>query len=259
MKETILEVKNLTIRFGGITAVDNVDIKAAKGEITSVIGPNGAGKTTLFNMISGIYKPTSGTVQFDGRDITGKPTHVISKEGIARTFQNIRLYQGLTVVENVQAVLDARTDYNIVQALLGLPSVRRKDRENIEKSIEFLKIVGLYDLRNEKPANLPYGLQRKLEIARALATTPKLLLLDEPGAGLNTTEVDELIELVQKVKEQFEISVLLIEHRIQMVNTLSDKVYVLNFGELLAEGTPKEIQNNEHVIAAYMGEDDQDE
>jgi len=256
MKETILQVNDLTIKFGGITAVDNVHIKAVKGEITSVIGPNGAGKTTLFNMISGIYKPTSGTVQFGGRDITGKSSHMISREGIARTFQNIRLYQGLSVVENVQAVLDARTDYNIIQALLGLPSVRQKDRENVEKSKELLKIVGLYDLRDEKPSNLPYGLQRKLEIARALATAPKLLLLDEPGAGLNTKEVDELIALVREVQERFKMSVLLIEHRLQMVYSLSDKVYVLNFGKLLAEGTPKEVQNDERVVAAYMGEDD---
>lgn len=254
--DTILEVKDLTIKFGGITAVDHVHIQAEKGKITSIIGPNGAGKTTLFNMISGIYKPTSGQVEFQGKDITGKATHMISKEGIARTFQNIRLYRGLSVLENVQAVLDARTNYNIFQALLGLPAVRKADRENVEKSKELLKIVGLYELRHEKPSNLPYGLQRKLEIARALATDPKLLLLDEPGAGLNTMEVDELIDLVKEIQKRYGMSVLLIEHRLQMVYSLSDKVYVLNFGKLLAQGSPKEVQSDERVVAAYMGEDD---
>lgn len=252
----LLEVTNITIKFGGITAVNDVNLSVKEGSLTSVIGPNGAGKTTLFNMISGIYKPTSGSIFFDGKQIAGRQQHQISRDGIARTFQNIRLYQGLNVLENVQAVFDARTNYNIIEALLGLPSVKKKDRKNVEKSKELLEIVGLYDLRNEKPSNLPYGLQRKLEIARALATSPKLLLLDEPGAGLNTTEVGELIELVKKVQEQLKLSVLLIEHRIQMVYTLSDKVYVLNFGKLLAEGTPKEIQSNKDVIAAYMGEDD---
>lgn len=254
--DKILEINDLSIQFGGVKAVSNVTLDVEKGSITSIIGPNGAGKTTVFNMISGIYKPTGGTVVFDGQDITGKAQHEISMLGLARTFQNIRLYDRLNITENVQTVLDARSEYNIFDALLHLPKVRRIDRENVKKSEECLKLVGLYEYRKEKPLNLPYGMQRKLELARALATDPKLLLLDEPAAGLNSAEVDEFISLLQKIREQFGMTMLLIEHRLQVVYSLSKKVYVLSFGDLIAQGTPAEIQTNKAVIDAYMGEDD---
>lgn len=253
---SILDINSLTIIFGGITSVDNVSLSVRRGSITSVIGPNGAGKTTLFNMISGIYKPTTGSILFDGHEIVGKKQHEISKQGIARTFQNIRLYEGLSVLENVQTVLDAREEYGIFPAILRFPGTRRADRKNIKTCEEYLDLVGLSEFRDEKPSSLPYGLQRKLEIARALAASPKLLLLDEPAAGLNTVEVNELIDLIGKIKQSFDLTVLLIEHRLQLVYTLSEKVYVLSFGRLLAEGTPEHIQNDEKVIAAYMGGED---
>ena len=256
MSNTILKVQDLSINFGGVKAVDGVNLDVKQGSITSVIGPNGAGKTTLFNMISGIYKPTAGSLIFDGKEIAGKKQHEISKAGIARTFQNIRLYEGLTVLGNVQAVLDARTDYNIAQALLRLPGTRNKDKANVARCEEYLDLVDMLDYKDEKPGSLPYGLQRKLEIARALAASPKILLLDEPGAGLNSAEVDDLILLIDKIKKKYDLTVLLIEHRLQVVYTLSSYVYVLNFGKLLAEGLPHDIQNNAEVIAAYMGGDD---
>lgn len=256
MAENVLDISNLTMIFGGITSVDNVTLSVRRGSITSVIGPNGAGKTTLFNMISGIYRPTTGSILFDGHEIVGRKQHEISRIGIARTFQNIRLYEGLSVLENVQTVLDARADYNIFQGLLRLPGTRRIDRNNVGICEEYLDLVGLLDLRNEKPSSLPYGLQRKLEIARALAASPKLLLLDEPAAGLNTVEVNELIELIGTIKARFNLTVLLIEHRLQLVYTLSEKVYVLSFGKLLAEGPPEAVQKDERVIAAYMGGED---
>ena len=252
----ILEISGLTIIFGGITSVDNVALSVRQGSITAVIGPNGAGKTTLFNMISGIYKPTTGSILFGGREVVGRKQHEISKMGIARTFQNIRLYEGLSVLENVQTVLDAREKYGIFSTLLRLPVVRATDVKNRKRCEEFLEMVGLWGLRNEKPSSLPYGLQRKLEIARALAASPKLLLLDEPAAGLNTMEVNELIALIGKIKSTFDLTVLLIEHRLQLVYTLAEKIYVLSFGKLLSEGTPEHIQNDERVIAAYMGGDD---
>lgn len=254
--ENLLEIDELTIIFGGVTSVDNVTLSVKRGSITSVIGPNGAGKTTLFNMISGIYKPTTGSILFNGHEMVGKKQHQISRAGIARTFQNIRLYEGLNVLENVQTVLDARAHYNIFSAMLRLPGPRRTDRENVAVCEEYLDLVGLLDYKKEKPTSLPYGMQRKLEIARALAASPKLLLLDEPAAGLNTVEVNELISLIGTIKKRFDLTVLLIEHRLQMVYTLSEHVYVLCFGKLLAEGTPAEIQNNEQVIAAYMGGED---
>lgn len=181
--ENLLDIHNLTIIFGGITSVDNVSLSVRRGSITSVIGPNGAGKTTLFNMISGSYKPTTGSILFDEHEIVGKKQHEISRLGIARTFQNIRLYEGLSVLENVQTVLDAREDYNFFKAILRFPSTRLRDRENIKICEEYLDLVGLLEFRDEKPSSLPYGMQRKLEIARALAASPKLLLLDEPAAG----------------------------------------------------------------------------
>ncbi len=253
----IVEVKNLSLNFGGVKAVQNVSLTIEKGGVTSIIGPNGAGKTTFFNIISGVYKPTSGTVIFDGQDITGLEQHEISLLGMSRTFQNIRLFGQLDVLRNVQTALDSRARYNLFDAIIGSPKKRKFDKQNAEKSMECLELVGLAKYAYEKPGSLPYGMQRKVELARALASDPKLLLLDEPAAGLNLTETEEFIELLHRVQEKFDLTILLIEHRLQVVHSLSKKIYVLNFGELLAEGTSEEIQANEEVIKAYMGEDDE--
>lgn len=252
----ILEVKDLSIHFGGVKAVQNVSLSVEKGSITSIIGPNGAGKTTFFNLISGVYTPTSGEILFDGHNITGKKQHEISLLGISRTFQNIRLFGQLSILENVQSALDARAPYNIFDSILSSPRKKSVDRKNKDKSMEYLKLVGLENSAGDKPGSLPYGLQRRVELARALASEPKLLLLDEPAAGLNPTEVEDFIKLIYKIKETFDISILLIEHRLQVVHTLSNKIYVLNFGELLAQGSSQEITQNKDVIAAYMGEED---
>ena len=255
-REIILHLEDVVKRFGGITASNHIHIQVPKNSIYGIIGPNGAGKTTLFNMITGVYDTTEGQILFQGSKINGLPTHVIAQKGIARTFQNIRLFGQLSILENVQSALDARAPYNILDSIFSTPKKRRVDRENREKSMEYLKLMGLEESANDKPGSLPYGLQRRVELARALASGPKLLLLDEPAAGLNPTEVEDFIKLIYKIKETFDISILLIEHRLQVVHTLSDKIYVLNFGALLAEGTSKEITQNQDVIAAYMGEDD---
>jgi len=252
----ILHADNLSIHFGGIKAVQDVSLDVAAGSVTSIIGPNGAGKTTFFNLISGVYKPTSGKVIFKDEDITPLKQHEISHKGISRTFQNIRLFNQLNNLQNVQSALDARANYNVFEALIGLGSKRRQDQQNREKSMHFLELVGMADAAFDKPGNLPYGMQRRLELARALASEPSLLLLDEPAAGLNPTEVDEFIELLLKVRSKFPISILLIEHRLQVVHTLSDTIYVLSFGKLLAKGTSAEIQSNQEVLRAYMGEDE---
>ena len=259
MSDSILSCRDVSINFGGVKAVQNVTLDVEKGSITSIIGPNGAGKTTFFNIISGVYKPTSGTVLFDGQDITNLKQHEVSRLGMVRTFQNIRLFSQLDNVRNVQSALDARADYNIFEGLLGLPRKRREDRRNFEIAMECLELVGLKEFAFDRPGSLPYGMQRKLELARALSSNPKLLLLDEPAAGLNPVEVEEFISLLRRIKDERDLTILLIEHRLKVVTTLSHKVFVLNFGELLTEGTPEEVQNNPKVIEAYMGDDDDEE
>lgn len=259
MSGSILSCQDVSINFGGVKAVQNVTLDIEKGSITSIIGPNGAGKTTFFNIISGVYKPTSGKVLFDGTDITNLKQHEVSRLGMARTFQNIRLFSQLDNVRNVQSALDARAGYNIFEAILGLPRKRREDRKNFEIAMECLELVGLKEHAYDRPGSLPYGMQRKLELARALSSNPKLLLLDEPAAGLNPVEVEEFIALLRRIKEKRDLTILLIEHRLKVVTTLSDKVFVLNFGELLTQGTPEEVQNNPKVIEAYMGEDEEAE
>ena len=259
MSNAILSCKDVSINFGGVKAVQNVTLDIEKGSITSIIGPNGAGKTTFFKLISGVYKPTSGKVLFDGEDITNLKQHQVSRLGMARTFQNIRLFVQLDNVRNVQSALDARANYNIFEALLNLPRKRREDKKNFDIAMECLELVGLKDYAFDRPSSLPYGMQRKLELARALSSNPKLLLLDEPAAGLNPVEVEEFIELLREIKRKRDLTILLIEHRLKVVNTLSDKVFVLNFGELLTEGTPEEVGNNPKVIEAYMGEEEEEE
>ena len=254
---SILTCQDVSINFGGVKAVQNVSLDIRKGSVTSIIGPNGAGKTTFFNIISGVYKPTSGKVLLDGEDITNLPQHEVSKKGMARTFQNIRLFSQLDNVRNVQSALDARANYTMVEAILGLPRKRSEDKKNYDIAMECLELVGLKDFAHDRPGNLPYGMQRKVELARALASDPKLLLLDEPAAGLNPVEVEDFIELLKKIREIRDLTILLIEHRLKVVNTLSDEVFVLNFGELLTHGTPEEVQNHPKVIEAYMGEEEE--
>ena len=254
---SILTCQDVSINFGGVKAVQNVSLDIRKGSVTSIIGPNGAGKTTFFNIISGVYKPTSGKVLLDGEDITSLPQHEVSKKGMARTFQNIRLFSQLDNVRNVQSALDARANYTMVEAILGLPRKRREDKKNYDIAMECLELVGLKEFAHDRPGNLPYGMQRKVELARALASNPKLLLLDEPAAGLNPVEVEDFIDLLKKIREIRDLTILLIEHRLKVVNTLSDEVFVLNFGELLTHGTPEEVQNHPKVIEAYMGEEEE--
>ena len=258
MSNAILSCRDVSINFGGVKAVQNVTLDIERGSITSIIGPNGAGKTTFFNIVSGVYKPTSGQVIFDGKDITNLKQHEVSRLGMARTFQNIRLFGQLDNVRNVQSALDARADYNIFDAILGLPKKKNVDSENLKTAMECLALVGLEEFAHDRPGSLPYGMQRKLELARALASRPSLLLLDEPAAGLNPVEVEEFIELLRRVKEERELTILLIEHRLKVVTTLSHQVFVLNFGELLTQGTPEEVQSNPRVIEAYMGEDEEE-
>lgn len=252
----LLEVRNVYKSFGGVQAVHAVSINVAERQIVSMIGPNGAGKTTLFNTISGIYKPDAGRILFLGEDITGKNLNVITQRGIARTFQNIRLFRGLSVLENIMTSCDPYAKYTFIHSVLNTNEKRRIDNENRELCMGFLKLVGLQNYSNEKPENLPYGMQRKLELARALATQPKLLLLDEPAAGLNSKEAADFIELIFEIFTENDLSIFIIEHRMKIVNDLSRWVYVLNFGKLLAQGTPADIQKNPDVIKAYIGEED---
>lgn len=249
-----LTVQNIAKSFGGVKAVQDISIEVGHNQIVSVIGPNGAGKTTVFNLISGIYPVDHGNVKFMDKDITNHPQHLITRAGIARTFQNIRLFKGLTVLENVMTAHDPMIKYNLVDSLLGTPKKRRMDKENQQLSEYYLELVGLTQYKDEDPFNLPYGHQRKLEIARALATYPKILLLDEPAAGLNTVEVQDLIKLIKKIHNTLDLSIIIIDHRMELIMELSEKIYVLNFGKLLAQGTPSEIQMNDEVTKAYIGE-----
>lgn len=250
-----LEVSNIAKSFGGVKAVQDISLTVAPNQIISIIGPNGAGKTTVFNLISGIYPLDSGSVVLEGKEISKKQQHEITKSGIARTFQNIRLFKGLSVIENVMTAHDPLISYGLFDCFLSTPKKKRLDKENEQLSEYYLDLVGLAKYRDEDPFNLPYGHQRKLEIARALATYPKVLLLDEPAAGLNTVEVLDLIELIKKLHKLLDISIIIIDHRMELIMELSEKIYVLNFGQLLAEGTPAEIQSNDIVTKAYIGEE----
>ena len=243
----MLEVKNLGISFGGLRAVDGLDMTIEKGELYGLIGPNGAGKTTAFNMLTGVYKPTDGVIKLDGEDITGKSTIEINKAGIARTFQNIRLFSELSVLDN-----DYK--YSTIAGILRLPAYRKAEKEMDAKAMELLKVFNLQDEWDYKASNLPYGKQRKLEIARALATEPKLLLLDEPAAGMNPNETGELMDTIQFVCKNFDMTVLLIEHDMKLVSGICQKLTVLNFGQVLAQGKTSDVLNDPKVIKAYLGE-----
>ncbi len=250
----LLEVNNLGISFGGLRAVDDFNISIEKGTLYGLIGPNGAGKTTVFNLLTGVYKPNMGIISLDGEDITGKKTIDINKAGIARTFQNIRLFNQLTVAENVMVGLHNHTKYMTVAGLLRLPSFRKAEKSMRQEALELLSVFGLEEEADTLASNLPYGKQRKLEIARALATKPKLLLLDEPAAGMNPNETLELMETIRFVREKFDMTILLIEHDMKLVSGICEELTVLNFGRILCQGKTSDVLNNPEVITAYLGE-----
>ena len=275
MSENVLKIENATMQFGGVVAVDNLNLEINRGEIVALIGPNGAGKTTAFNVVTGVYQPTNGAVWFQGEKIienhpqgkmkklykgqhNGEYTHVlaptpdkVTKLGLARTFQNIRLWKSQTVFDNVLIAKHCRSTSNVFSATFRLN--RKEEAAQREHVAELLNTVGLYDVKDELATSLPYGKQRRLEIARALAAEPKLLLLDEPAAGMNPQETDELTAFIGEIRDKFDLTVFLIEHHMNLVMGISDRIYVLDFGKLIAEGTPAEVQNNQRVIDAYLG------
>lgn len=251
----MLEVKSLGISFGGLRAVDNFELSIEKGKLYGLIGPNGAGKTTVFNLLTGVYKPSSGTILLDGKNITGKSTIEINKAGIARTFQNIRLFQKLSVLDNVKVGLHNQNSYSTLTGIFRLPKYYKVEKQMNEKAMELLKVFGLDQEADTLASNLPYGKQRKLEIARALATNPKLLLLDEPAAGMNPNETQELMDTIRFVRDHFDMTVLLIEHDMKLVSGICEELTVLNFGQVLTQGKTSEVLNDPQVITAYLGED----
>lgn len=250
----MLEVTGLGIAFGGLRAVDNLNMKISKGQLYGLIGPNGAGKTTAFNLLTGVYKPNCGKIILDGTDITGKSTIEISKLGIARTFQNIRLFKKLSVLDNVKSGLHNNYKYSTLSGILRLPSYFKIEKQMNERAMELLKVFDLDAYANTLASNLPYGKQRKLEIARALATQPKLLLLDEPAAGMNPNETQELMDTIRFIRDEFDMTILLIEHDMRLVSGICEKLTVLNFGQVLTEGATSDVLNNPQVITAYLGE-----
>ena len=250
----LLSIKNLGIQFGGLRAVDEFNLEIEKGELYGLIGPNGAGKTTVFNMLTGVYKPTAGEIVLDGKNITGKKQIEINKLGVARTFQNIRLFSQLSVLDNVKAGLHNQYKYSTFSGIFRLPTFFKTVKKMNTRAMELLKVFDLQDEADLLASNLPYGKQRKLEIARALATNPKLLLLDEPAAGMNPNETAELMDTIKFVRKEFDMTILLIEHDMRLVSGICEKLTVLNFGKVLAQGKTSEVLSNPEVITAYLGE-----
>lgn len=250
----LLKTKNLTMQFGGLLAVDNFEISVANNELVGLIGPNGAGKTTIFNMLTGVYQPTKGSIFINGKNVTGRNTYEIVKSGGARTFQNIRLFKNLSVIDNIKAAYHSDTKYSILDGVFRSKKYWQEEKKAYNDSLDFLKIFNMEDYAETLAKNLPYGKQRKLEIARALATKPKILMLDEPAAGMNPQETDELMETIDFIKKQFDIAILLIEHDMNLVMGICEKIVVVNYGKVIAQGTPEQIKNHPDVIKVYLGE-----
>lgn len=252
-KKPILDVRELGIDFGGLTAVDGFNLMIGRNEITGLIGPNGAGKTTVFNLLTNVYQPTRGSILIDGMPTAGKKTYQVNRMGVARTFQNIRLFKEMSVIDNIKVGLHESMKYDLASSLIRLPNYWKEEKHCTERAFELLDIFHMADMAYTQAGSLPYGAQRRLEIMRALATSPKLLLLDEPAAGMNPQETEELTAFIGEIREKFGSTIFLIEHHMNLVMDISDRIYVLDFGKLIAQGTPAEIQNNQRVIDAYLG------
>ena len=255
-KQPVLDVRNLGIDFGGLTAVDSFNITIGPTEISGLIGPNGAGKTTIFNLLTGVYQPTRGSVLINGIDIKGMPTHKVNKLGIARTFQNIRLFTDMTALDNVKVGMHNEIKCSFLSSLLHLPSYYKAEKAANRKAMELLEFMGLADVANVKAGSLPYGVQRRLEIVRALGTNPSIILLDEPAAGMNPSETAELMHQIRRIRDTFHIAIFLIEHDMNLVMNVCEAIAVVNYGRLIAKGTPEEIRSNPAVIEAYLGKEE---
>ena len=250
---SVIETKDLGIDFGGLRALDDVYFTIEENEIVGLIGPNGAGKTTVFNVLTGVYTPTKGAIRFYGDSIIGKKPYQINRTGIARTFQNIRLFKNMSALDNIKLGMNSSMSYSVLEGILRLPRYWKQERQVEKRARELLQVFNMEDVADNQASSLPYGQQRKLEILRALASQPKLLLLDEPAAGMNPTETAELMEVIRTIRDKFQVSILLIEHDMSLVMNVCERLFVLDYGTLIATGTPDEIRKNEKVIAAYLG------